>query len=65
MEAIATERDLKLPAERLAEAREFLVRYHAELDALRAVGLEFLPPYVEPQTAMRWIENGGRSRSAS
>ena len=65
MEAIATERDLKLSAEQLAETRDFLIRYHAELDALRAVALEFLPPYIEPQTALRWIENGGRSRSAS
>jgi hypothetical protein len=65
MEAIATERDLKLSAEQLAEAREFLVRYGAELRALRAVELEFLPPHIEPATALRWIENGGRSRSAS
>lgn len=65
IEAIATERHLKLSAEQLAEARDFLVRYGAELNALRAVELKFLPPYIEPQTALRWIENGGRSRSVS
>lgn len=65
MEAIAADRDLKLSAEQLAEARDFLVRYWGELNHLRAVELEFLPPHIEPQTALRWIENGGRSRSAS
>lgn len=33
-----------------------------ELDRLRRVRLEFLPPYIEPSTCLRWIERGGRSR---
>jgi hypothetical protein len=38
------------------------VRFRHELELLRSVRLEFLPPYVQPETALRWIENGGRSR---
>jgi hypothetical protein len=37
------------------------LRYRAELDRLRSVRLRYLPPYVEPATALAWIERGGRS----
>lgn len=58
---ISADRGLKLSPERLATARAMHVKFRHELENLRAVRLEFLPPYIEPQTAVRWIENGGRS----
>jgi hypothetical protein len=59
--AIAADRGLHLTPERLEAAREMHVRFRQELELLRSVRLEFLPPYIEPETAVRWIENGGRS----
>jgi hypothetical protein len=61
-EAIAADRGIELPPERLEAARAMHVKFRHELDTLRNVRLEFLPPYIEPQTAVRWIENGGRSK---
>jgi hypothetical protein len=63
--AIAINRGLELSDEQLADARSFHERYRHELSTLRLVQLAFLPPFIEPQTAVRWIENGGRSRSRS
>jgi hypothetical protein len=63
--ALARDRGLTLTPERLHAARDFHAMFRDELDRLRAVELDFLPPYIEPQTAVRWIENGGRSASAS
>jgi hypothetical protein len=61
--AIVLERDLGLPPESVDLARAFLARFRRDLQAIRSVELAFLPPYIEPQTAVRWIENGGRSKS--
>jgi hypothetical protein len=63
--AINADRGLGLSDEQLADAAVFLNRFRNELATLRAVQLEFLPPYVEPQTAVRWIEDGGHTRSQS
>lgn len=63
--AIDADRGLGLSDEQLADATSFLSRFRHELETLRSVQLEFLPPYVEPQTAVRWIENGGRTTSRS
>jgi hypothetical protein len=63
--AIAHDRDLRLTPEMLRAASEFLARYRHELEQLRAVDLSFLPPYIQPATALTWIENGGRSPSRS
>lgn len=60
--ALAADRGLDLAPERLEAARAMHVRFRQELDLLRSTRLEFLPPYIEPQTAVRWIENGGRSK---
>jgi hypothetical protein len=60
--ALAADRGLELTVERLEAARAMHVMFRHELDLLRSTHLEFLPPYIEPQTAVRWIENGGRSR---
>jgi hypothetical protein len=55
--------DLGLPYsdEELAAACAMQARYRSELERLRAVRLQYLPPYVEPATALAWIERGGRS----
>jgi hypothetical protein len=58
---MAADRGLHLSEERIRAAWEMHARFRGELDLLRSVRLEFLPPYIEPQTAVRWIENGGRS----
>ena len=63
--AMARDRDLSMTPAMLRLASEFLKRYRHELEQLRAVDLSFLPPNIEPQTAVRWIENGGRSPSQS
>ncbi len=60
--AIAADRGLKLSPERLETARAMHVKFRSELEQLRSVRLEFLPPYIEPETAVKWIENGGHSR---
>ena len=58
---MAADRGLNLSADRLEAALAMHAKFRHELDLLRSVRLEFLPPYIEPQTAVRWIENGGRS----
>lgn len=60
--ALAADRGLKLSDERMATARAMHVKFRHELELLRSVFLEFLPPYIEPETAVKWIENGGRSQ---
>ena len=59
---IAADRGLDLSRERIEAARAMHVRFRHELELLRTVRLEFLPPYIEPQAAVRWIERGGRSK---
>lgn len=59
---MAADRGLRLSPERIQAAHAMHVRFRQELELLRSVRLEFLPPYIEPQTAVRWIENGGRSK---
>ncbi len=58
--AIAKDRGLRVSDERLQAAVEMHAKFQHELDRLRATRLEFLPTYVEPATALRWIEKGGR-----
>jgi hypothetical protein len=60
--ALAADRGLDLPLERLETARAMHVRFRHQLEKLRSIRLEFLPPYIEPQTAVRWIENEGRTQ---
>jgi gamma-glutamyltranspeptidase/glutathione hydrolase len=59
--ALAADRGLELSPERLEAARTMHVRFRHELQLLRSTRLEYLPPYIEPETAVRWIENGGHS----
>ena len=60
--ALAADRGLDLSRERLETARAMHVRFRHQLEQLRSIRLEFLPPYIEPQTAVRWIENEGRTQ---
>lgn len=60
--ALAADRGLDLSRERLEAARAMHVRFRHQLEQLRSIPLEFLPPYIEPHTAVRWIENEGRSQ---
>lgn len=59
--ALADDRGVGLTDAELEAAHAMHVRYRAELDRLRSVRLQYLPPYVEPATAFAWIERGGRS----
>jgi dihydropyrimidinase len=58
--AIAADRGLEIDPERLAAALEMHAKFRAELDRLRAVRLDFVPSYIEPATALQWMQNGGR-----
>jgi hypothetical protein len=60
-QAIIADQDIELAAEQLAAAVEAHAKLRPELERLREVELPLLPEAVEPQTALRWIENGGRS----
>jgi len=61
LEKIAEDRGLELERDRIEAALEMHAKFRHELDQLRAVHLSPLPPYIQPETAQRWIENGGRS----
>ncbi len=63
LDGITRDRGLQLEPDKLQLARAFIRRYRRELEQIRSVELAFLPPYIEPQTAVRWIDNGGRSKS--
>jgi hypothetical protein len=56
-------REAALPVgdDRLRDALAVHQRSHEALMRVRQVPLKFLPPYIEPLTALRWIEKGGRS----
>ena len=58
--AIAADRGLELSAESLEAALEMHAKFRPELDRLRAVRLDYVPSYIEPATALQWIQNGGR-----
>jgi hypothetical protein len=59
--ALAAHQGLELSEERLAQAVATHTTLRPALDALRDVPLSFLEPVLEPATALRWIERGGRS----
>lgn len=59
--AMLEDRGLEFPPDKLEAAVQMHARFRHELDRLRAVKLRYLPPYIEPATAVQWIENGGRS----
>jgi hypothetical protein len=59
--AFAANQGISLSDERLAAAVANHAALRPQVDALRAVPLSFLEPVLEPGTALRWIERGGRS----
>lgn len=62
LQAMADDLELVLSEEELTLAHEMHVRFRIELERLREVRLDYLPPYIEPATALAWIERGGRSQ---
>jgi hypothetical protein len=59
--AMLANQGLELSEDRLAQAVATHSSLRPALDALRATPLSFLEPVLEPATALRWIERGGRS----
>jgi hypothetical protein len=60
LRAIAADRGLDIPPERLQPALTMHAKFRSELERLRAVRLDFVPSYIEPATALQWIQHGGR-----
>jgi hypothetical protein len=60
LQAIAADRGLDISVQRVRLALEMHAKFRPELDRLRGVPLQYVPSYVEPATALRWIEYGGR-----
>jgi len=61
LRAMADDRGLEIPSDRLELALEMHAKFRPELDRLRGVVLAYVPTYVEPATALQWIERGGRT----
>jgi len=57
---LATNQDIALTPERLAQAYAAHAATRSAVEALRARPLSFLRP-AEPAAALLWIRNGGRS----
>jgi len=62
IELLAADRNLAMDVTQLETAWKVHVKHRAELEHLRGVELDYIPSYIEPATAMQWIENGGRAR---
>lgn len=54
---VLADRGVSLPEDNLAAAAATHDKLHHEFEKLNAVELRFLPPYIEPATAVRWIES--------
>lgn len=57
--AILSDRGLQMAPGRLTDALDMQMRFRPALDQMRTAPLSPLSPYIQPETAMRWIENGG------
>jgi hypothetical protein len=57
---IAIDRDLDIPPEQIEAVVNGLRGMRPKLQMLRAIPLSYLPPVVEPATALAWIRRGGR-----
>lgn len=62
IELLAADRNLAMDTTQLETAWKVHVNHRGELEHLRTVELDYIPTYIEPATAMQWIENGGRAR---
>jgi hypothetical protein len=58
---LAANQGLRLSADRIVQAAAHHAAARPALHRLRALPLSYLEPVIEPITALRWIENGGRS----
>lgn len=61
LDVLAAEIAIPVSPERLAAALSSHAKTHAALMRVRAIPLQYSPTYVEPLTALRWIERGGHS----
>lgn len=65
LRAILEERGIDLPDENIRSAAATSEKLRHEFEKLRSVKLEFLPPYIEPATAVQWLESFGEQETAS
>ncbi|MCI0678374.1 MAG: hypothetical protein L0Z63_04945 [Actinobacteria bacterium] len=54
---ILEDRGIALPQKNLEAAAATHDKLHHEFERLNSVELRYLPPYIEPATAIRWIES--------
>jgi hypothetical protein len=59
---LAMDRDLEIPRERIETAAGWHRAMRPKVQMLRAVRLSYLPPAIEPATALAWLKRGGRSK---
>ena len=57
LQSILEDRGLSLPEKNLESAAATHDKLRHEFEMLNSVDLQFLPPYIEPATAQRWIES--------
>jgi hypothetical protein len=58
---IAMDRDLEIPRDHIESATNGHRSMRPKLQLLRALRLSYLPPVIEPATALAWIRRGGRN----
>jgi hypothetical protein len=61
VQALAAEIAIPVEPDRLQAALSAHARTHDALMRVRSIPLQYSPTYVEPLTALRWIERGGHS----
>lgn len=54
---VLIDRGLSLPQKNLESAAATHEKLRHEFEKLNSVELRFLPPYIEPATAIQWIES--------
>lgn len=57
LRTVLDDRGLSLPEKNLASAAATHDKLRHEFEKLNSLELRFLPPYIEPATAVRWIES--------
>ncbi|MGI8516717.1 MAG: hypothetical protein ACR2NT_16620 [Acidimicrobiia bacterium] len=60
LKSILAERGVELPEANIQSAAATHEKLRHEFEKLHSVELRFLPPYIEPATATRWIESFAR-----
>lgn len=61
VKALAAQIAIPVSADALRAALSSHARMQDALMRVRSIPLQYSPTYVEPLTALRWIERGGRS----